>query len=516
MNVGTAHSEVNPNTRVMNSRGMWLSYILGIGLLHVILLSIPFASVPVVWTLTNLIHNLCMYLLLHTVKGTPFETPDQGKARLLTHWEQMDYGVQFTASRKFLTITPIVLSTRSLASLTQTRQIIRSTSTLTEFTREYKFEKTMLNVPDYLLKEEETVCMANEVSDDEEGELWCSDFELPLFTSETFIDMILFHLKKLTQEQWDFLAFGKIDTATVFILTELCNDIIEDVTMEVFEEVEPQYKPANTPATLNNSEPPQREPNLSSVTGKDIEACLGDSLNQCFAEMMGVSEKKSDYSELLRELVANEVARKINCRLTAQSTSFEQTEEFMEIETPVTIEMVRNMSKIFTQNLLRKSSSETSEEEYLDSVFSCPSYQNEISDITTLSSEYSDLPSSLIPMPPTSIQEKFSKGEKTFLAVLLAKVVDHIAETTKTSILALDFDGILNKLIVTVEETNFPPTCGNLDLSMFDNLCKEFGSAKLLQAAIMSEDLAFAEAFSRELKTQLEKPSKKNPSFFSK
>lgn len=58
MNVGTAHSEVNPNTRVMNSRGMWLSYILGIGLLHVVLLSIPFVSVPVVWTLTNLIHNL--------------------------------------------------------------------------------------------------------------------------------------------------------------------------------------------------------------------------------------------------------------------------------------------------------------------------------------------------------------------------------------------------------------------------------------------------------------------------
>ncbi|CAM2108827.1 unnamed protein product [Caretta caretta] len=109
MNVGTAHSEVNPNTRVMNSRGIWLSYVLGIGLLHVVLLSIPFFSVPVVWTLTNIIHNMSMYIFLHTVKGTPFETPDQGKARLLTHWEQMDYGVQFTASRKFLTITPIVL-----------------------------------------------------------------------------------------------------------------------------------------------------------------------------------------------------------------------------------------------------------------------------------------------------------------------------------------------------------------------------------------------------------------------
>lgn len=51
----------------------------------------------------------CMYLLLHLVKGTPFETPDQSKARFYTYWEQMDYGVQFTASRKFLTITPIVL-----------------------------------------------------------------------------------------------------------------------------------------------------------------------------------------------------------------------------------------------------------------------------------------------------------------------------------------------------------------------------------------------------------------------
>lgn len=109
MNVGVAHSEVNPNTRVMNSRGIWLAYVILVVLLHVVLLSIPFFSIPVVWTLTNVIHNLAMYIFLHTVKGTPFETPDQGKARLLTHWEQMDYGLQFTSSRKFLSISPIVL-----------------------------------------------------------------------------------------------------------------------------------------------------------------------------------------------------------------------------------------------------------------------------------------------------------------------------------------------------------------------------------------------------------------------
>ena len=50
-----------------------------------------------------------MFVILHIEKGTPFETPDQAKFRYLTVWEQMDYGVQFSASRKFLTIVPIVL-----------------------------------------------------------------------------------------------------------------------------------------------------------------------------------------------------------------------------------------------------------------------------------------------------------------------------------------------------------------------------------------------------------------------
>lgn len=58
VDVGVAHCEVNPNTRVMNSRGLWLTYALGVGLLHIVFLSIPFCSVPVAWTVTNIIHNL--------------------------------------------------------------------------------------------------------------------------------------------------------------------------------------------------------------------------------------------------------------------------------------------------------------------------------------------------------------------------------------------------------------------------------------------------------------------------
>ena len=51
-----------------------------------------------------------MFIFLHYIKGTPWEGgDDQGKFRLSTLWEQIDDGVQFTATRKFFTICPIVL-----------------------------------------------------------------------------------------------------------------------------------------------------------------------------------------------------------------------------------------------------------------------------------------------------------------------------------------------------------------------------------------------------------------------
>lgn len=50
-----------------------------------------------------------MFMILHIEKGTPFETADQGKFCYRTVWEQLDYGVQFSPSRKFLTVVPVVL-----------------------------------------------------------------------------------------------------------------------------------------------------------------------------------------------------------------------------------------------------------------------------------------------------------------------------------------------------------------------------------------------------------------------
>ncbi|KAI0242236.1 ORM1-like protein 1 [Lamellibrachia satsuma] len=109
MNVGVAHSEPNPNTSYFNSRGIWLTYIIVIVILHYVCLSLPFLTVGMAWTLTSLLHNVVMFVVLHLEKGTPFETNDQGRSRFLTAWEQLDSGTQFSASRKFLTVVPIVL-----------------------------------------------------------------------------------------------------------------------------------------------------------------------------------------------------------------------------------------------------------------------------------------------------------------------------------------------------------------------------------------------------------------------
>ncbi|XP_066998150.2 ORM1-like protein [Anabrus simplex] len=103
------HGESNPNSSWLRSRGLWLSYIIGMLVLHLILLSIPLLSVAMAWTLTNIIHNMCHLFFLHILKGTPWIPQDQGDCRVLTHWEQIDNGQQFTATRKFFIIFPIVL-----------------------------------------------------------------------------------------------------------------------------------------------------------------------------------------------------------------------------------------------------------------------------------------------------------------------------------------------------------------------------------------------------------------------
>lgn len=58
-------------------------------------------------------------MAFHWSKGAPFTGSDQDKYAKLTMWEQLDQGIQFSPTRKLLTVVPIVLyaTTRHLICL---------------------------------------------------------------------------------------------------------------------------------------------------------------------------------------------------------------------------------------------------------------------------------------------------------------------------------------------------------------------------------------------------------------
>ncbi|XP_065339787.1 ORM1-like protein 3 [Cloeon dipterum] len=103
------HGYSNPNASWLDNRGLWLSYGISFLVLHLSLLSIPFISTSTAWTLTNLIHSLFHLVFLHILKGSIWDTQDQGRSRELTQWEQIDSGVQFTSTRKFFTAAPVIM-----------------------------------------------------------------------------------------------------------------------------------------------------------------------------------------------------------------------------------------------------------------------------------------------------------------------------------------------------------------------------------------------------------------------
>lgn len=60
------------------------------------------------WTAIHLAHGALTFYLFHWMKGSPVGS-DQGKYDGLTFWEQLDDGVQNTATRKFLIFLPALI-----------------------------------------------------------------------------------------------------------------------------------------------------------------------------------------------------------------------------------------------------------------------------------------------------------------------------------------------------------------------------------------------------------------------
>ena len=67
MQVGTASGDVNPTSSYFNQRGIWITYVLVIFLAHLFILSMPFFSTAVAWTLTNVLHDIVSLVIISCV-----------------------------------------------------------------------------------------------------------------------------------------------------------------------------------------------------------------------------------------------------------------------------------------------------------------------------------------------------------------------------------------------------------------------------------------------------------------
>jgi hypothetical protein len=97
---------INKNVNWLSAPGAW-TFIVSLITLLWLLLSVV-VEPGLAWTYVHLIHGVASYFMLHWMKGSPIDT-DQGRYDRLTFWEQLDDGVQYTKTRKFFTVLPLVL-----------------------------------------------------------------------------------------------------------------------------------------------------------------------------------------------------------------------------------------------------------------------------------------------------------------------------------------------------------------------------------------------------------------------
>ncbi|EFA76698.1 hypothetical protein PPL_09449 [Heterostelium album PN500] len=101
--------QINRNESWMHSQSFWVVYVLGL-LLGKLTISILDPDFQYGWLSITCLHALITFFGLHWQKGLPFFFPEhQGKYTRLTLWEQIDKGKQYTPTRKFFTLVPIVL-----------------------------------------------------------------------------------------------------------------------------------------------------------------------------------------------------------------------------------------------------------------------------------------------------------------------------------------------------------------------------------------------------------------------
>jgi len=88
--------------------GAWVIHFVLIALLKIVFDIVPNITQETSWTMVNISYMFGSFLMFHWVRGVPFEF-NAGAYDNLNMWEQIDSGDQYTPTKKFLLMVPILL-----------------------------------------------------------------------------------------------------------------------------------------------------------------------------------------------------------------------------------------------------------------------------------------------------------------------------------------------------------------------------------------------------------------------
>jgi ORMDL family len=106
----SSQSETNQNVNWLSGTFVWPTYIALIISARILMFYFltPLLSPEAQWTALSVAHGILTFIAFHWNRGSPM-WEDQGAHIDWTVWEQIDNGVPWTETRKFLMVVPILL-----------------------------------------------------------------------------------------------------------------------------------------------------------------------------------------------------------------------------------------------------------------------------------------------------------------------------------------------------------------------------------------------------------------------
>ncbi|XP_030592254.1 uncharacterized protein LOC115784979 [Archocentrus centrarchus] len=368
----------------------------------------------------------------------------------------------------------------------------------------------------------------------EKGALDCWDFQVnPLFLEEIISPC----LNGISYEDWMSLDTNDSGSEVVVLLSDMCGVVISTVSNLILEIVEPLIFTSGHDLSCGDDVTVQGVCSNFKVMEENIEACFGNSLNQYFVEALDIAEGSCNTLDELVRLFSAEVTKKVNSSLAQVTGSTLSLNTCDSLRAASTLQMVDTTGKLFKDMLegfkiMDESCDElacppcNSQERWCFDSEDAENVEEDSTEISGFSFSFSEMPEILnnfhvSPVPgyfydPDTEPEAILDNDpflldppnnKIFLTVILAKLADHIASETGTSLEDMDLTSLVENVeFCTCGMLDLAPLriAGNLHISIYKSLCQKFKSKYMLLAAMVAVDEGFDLAVAVTLLSQLE------------